>query len=252
MHISKHIRPLLCFVFAAILRVYGNHIGAPMRYAVGYTRVSTREQGDSRNGLEAQAQALREYASLHGYQLLNIREEVASGALDLEGRPQLRKALVQAKKERCTVLVSKLDRLSRDVAFISGLMGQRVPFVVAALGEGVDPFMLHIHAAVAEHERRTIGERTRLALAQLKLKGVRLGNPSSMSRTAAMGRAAQVAQADAFARRMAPVVLPMWEAGLTLVGIATQLNASSVPTARGGLWGATTVANLLGRLGLKT
>lgn len=221
-----------------------------MRYALGYTRVSTQEQGDSRNGLEAQAHALREYADRHGWELLNIREEVASGGLGLDGRPVLQKTLAQAKKERATVLVSKLDRLSRDVAFISSLMGQRVPFVVAALGEGVDPFMLHIHAAVAEQERRAIGERTRLALASLKRRGVVLGNLSSLPTAQARGRAAQGAQADLFAERMRSTVARMRHAGMTIAQIAEELNTTGTATARGGVWGATTVRNLLVRLGL--
>lgn len=219
-----------------------------MQQSIGYLRVSTREQGDSRNGLDAQRQALKDFAQAHGYTLLNIREEVASGALGLEGRPILQKVLAQAKRERCTVLVSKLDRLSRDVAFIAGLMSQRVPFVVAALGPDVDPFMLHIHAAVAEQERRMIGERTRLALAQLKGRGVVLGNLPSLPRAGASGRQVQRAQADAFAMRLQPTVARMQREGMTLKAMAQELNDNGTPTARGGSWGATTVANLLGRL----
>ena len=97
------------------------------------------------------------------------------------------------------MLVAKLDRLSRDVAFISGLMAQRVPFIVAELGADADPFMLHFYAALAEKERRLIGERTRSALAARKAQGARLGNPSNANLAAALGREAQVSQADQFA-----------------------------------------------------
>jgi DNA invertase Pin-like site-specific DNA recombinase len=97
----------------------------------------------------------------------------------LERRPQLKAALEAARKRKCPIVVAKLDRLSRDVAFISGLMAQRVPFVVAELGPDVDPFVLHIYAALAEKERALISQRTRAALAQAKARGVRLGNPPS-------------------------------------------------------------------------
>ena len=97
------------------------------------------------------------------------------------------------------MIVAKLDRLSRDVAFISGLMAQRVPFIVAELGADADPFMLHLYAALAEKERRLISERTRTALAQRKAQGKRLGNPTNVDEAAALGRAAQISEADRFA-----------------------------------------------------
>ena len=89
---------------------------------------------------------------------------------------------LQRPGETCTVLVSKLDRLSRDVAFISGLMAQRVPFIVAELGADADPFMLHLYAALAEKERRLIAERTRAALAAKKAAGAALGDPKTSER----------------------------------------------------------------------
>src|SRR6478609_8423668 len=97
----------------------------------------------------------------------------------LDRRPQLKAALKAAKKARCEVAVAKLDRLSRDVAFISGLMAQRVPFIVVALGRNVDPFTLHIYAALAEQERRMISERTKAGLQAAKARGVVLGNPKA-------------------------------------------------------------------------
>jgi DNA invertase Pin-like site-specific DNA recombinase len=101
--------------------------------------------------------------------------ETGKGFDALERRPQLAAALADAKKLKCAVIVAKLDRLSRDVAFIAGLMAQRVPFIVTELGIDVDPFMLHIYAAVAEKERRMIAERTKLALGAAKARGVKLG-----------------------------------------------------------------------------
>ena len=103
--------------------------------------------------------------------------ESGKGADALELRPQLRRALGEAKLRRCSVVVAKLDRLSRDVAFIAGLMAQKVAFIVADLGPDVDPFILHIYAALAEKERALISQRTREALARAKERGVAIGNP---------------------------------------------------------------------------
>src|SRR3954462_8688735 len=108
-------------------------------------------------------------------------------------------ALATARQQRCPVLVAKLDRLSRDVAFIAGLMAQRVPFIVAELGADADPFMLHLYAALAEKERRQISDRTRAALAARKERGTKLGNPTTTRAAAAAGRQAQVSAADQFA-----------------------------------------------------
>ena len=111
--------------------------------------------------------------------------ETGKGADALDRRPQLAAALATARQAKCPVLVAKLDRLSRDVAFIAGLMAQRVPFIVAELGADADPFMLHLYAALAEKERRQISERTKSALASRKLQGTKLGNPTSAGQAAA-------------------------------------------------------------------
>jgi DNA invertase Pin-like site-specific DNA recombinase len=106
-----------------------------------------------------------------------VEAETGKGSDALDRRPQLAAALAKPKAAKCCVVVSKLDRLSRDVAFVSGLMAQRVPFIVAELGRDADPFMLHLYAALAEKERRLISDRTRAALAAKKAQGARLGNP---------------------------------------------------------------------------
>src|ERR1700741_4193879 len=118
--------------------------------------------------------------------------------LSTDGRSS-RRRLAPALPERCPVLVAKFDRLSRDVAFIAGLMAQRVPFIVAELGAEADPFMLHLYAALAEKERRQISERTRAALASRKERGTKLGNPRNAGEAAAVGRQAQVIAAGEFA-----------------------------------------------------
>jgi DNA invertase Pin-like site-specific DNA recombinase len=141
-----------------------------MKPAVAYYRVSTERQRKSGLGIEAQKNAVGRFAEQEGFELTAAFTEAESGkgADALERRPQLAAALAMARSSKCPIIVAKLDRLSRDVAFISGLMAQRVPFIVAELGADADPFMLHLYAALAEKERRLISERTRTALAQRK------------------------------------------------------------------------------------
>jgi DNA invertase Pin-like site-specific DNA recombinase len=143
------------------------------RRIVTYLRVSTGRQGRSGLGLEAQREAVESFAAREGYEVAHEFVEVESGKGSdaLDKRPQLADALQRARRLRCAILVAKLDRLSRDVHFISGLMSKRVPFVVAELGNDVDPFMLHIYAALAEKERALISARTRAALAAAKARG---------------------------------------------------------------------------------
>src|SRR4051812_3347671 len=147
---------------------------------VGYIRVSTAQQGKSGLGLEAQRAALARFAEAEGLDVVGEFVEVESGkgADALDRRPQLAAALAEARKRKCAVVVAKLDRLSRDVHFISGLMAHKVPFVVAEFGSDADPFMLHLYAALAEKERSLISQRTRDALKAAKVRGVVLGNPN--------------------------------------------------------------------------
>jgi DNA invertase Pin-like site-specific DNA recombinase len=134
--------------------------------------------------------------------------------------------LAAARKARCSIVVSKLDRLSRDVAFVSGLMAQRVPFIVAELGREADPFMLHLCAALAKKERRPISERTRAALEAKKASGAKLGNPTNLCIAGSIGRIAQAQLADEFATNLMPAIRAMRNAGaLTLSEIASALNA---------------------------
>jgi DNA invertase Pin-like site-specific DNA recombinase len=148
--------------------------------AIGYLRVSTAEQGRSGLGLEAQRAAIEQFAAREQMTITEWFSECQSGKRvsdTLAERPQLRAALEASKAAGATVLVSKLDRLSRDVHFISGLMAHKVHFTVTELGRDVDPFMLHLFAALAEKERALISQRTKAALAALKSRGVTLGRP---------------------------------------------------------------------------
>src|ERR1019366_8485797 len=146
---------------------------------ITYIRVSTYQQGRSGLGIEAQREALRYFATTEGFEVLGefVEVETGKGSDALDRRPQLKAALAAAKKLKCHVAVAKLDRLSRDVHFISGLMSHRVPFVVAELGADVDPFVLHLFAALAKKERSLISTRTRQALAAAQARGVTLGSP---------------------------------------------------------------------------
>src|SRR3954451_16246657 len=151
----------------------------PSRTAVAYYRVSTKKQGRSGLGLEAQREAVLRFAAQEGLEIVGEFTEVETGKGSdaLEQRPYLAAAMEQARRINAPVITAKLDRLSRDVHFISGLMKHRVRFVVTELGADADPFMLHLYAALAEKERSMISERTRAALAAAKARGVKLGSP---------------------------------------------------------------------------
>ncbi len=221
-----------------------------LQRAIAYYRVSTQRQGRSGLGIEAQRSRVEEFARAEGFELIAeyVEVETGKGSDALDRRPKLAQALKQARREGCPVIVAKLDRLSRDVAFISGLMASRVPFIVADLGADADPFMLHLYAALAEKERRLISERTRAALAARKQSGARLGNTSSPALAAAKGRQVSLQEADQFARQILPIIRTIQKAGITsLRGIAAALDARGVRTARGGRWQVSNVRNVLAR-----
>jgi DNA invertase Pin-like site-specific DNA recombinase len=220
------------------------------RIAVAYYRVSTERQRRSGLGIEAQKAAVARFAEVEGFALQAefVEAETGKGADALERRPQLAAALAAGRTNKCPVIVAKLDRLSRDVAFIAGLMAQRVPFIVAELGAEADPFMLHLYAALAEKERRLIADRTRQALAARKGQGAKLGNPRNAPEAAALGRLTQRAEADAFAAKILPIIDALRKTGIRgMVSIAEALNSRGVRTMRGGRWHPSTVQNLLRR-----
>ena len=222
------------------------------RAALAYMRVSTADQGNKGNGLAAQRETIRRFADAEGFTILDWVEEIETGkgADALARRPKLAEVLRQARRIKVPVVVSKLDRLSRDVAFISGLMAERVPFVVSDLGPDVDPFVLHLYAALSEKERSMISVRTREALAALKRRGVKLGNPSYRSLCDASRRGAKARQqaADTFACSIRPMVQGYRAQGLTLRAAAEAMNKSGVPTYRGsGAWTATQLSRIMTR-----
>ena len=216
---------------------------------VGYVRVSTAKQGHSGLGIEAQKEALERFAATEGFQILHmfVEVETGKGSDALDRRPQLAAALNEARRQRCYVGVAKLDRLSRDVHFISGLMVHRVPFVVAELGADVDPFILHLFAALAQKERAMISSRTKAALAAAKARGVTLGSPE-LPKARKNAVTTIKALADQHAANVVPIIREIRRAGATsLHQIADALNARGITTPRGGQWYASSVRNVLAR-----
>src|SRR3954469_2533239 len=208
---------------------------------IAYYRVSTVKQGQSGLGLEAQRRAVIAFADAEAFEIVAEFTEIETGKGSdaLDRRPELKAALKAAKKAKCEVAVAKLDRLSRDVVFIASLMAQRVPFIVCALGRNVDPFTLHIYAALAEQERRMISQRTSAGLQAAKERGVKLGNPA----LAASNAAAAAARDEA----LRPVLVDL--RGLSANAIARELNARQIATPRGKSWSAATVIRVQRRLG---
>ena len=208
---------------------------------IAYYRVSTKKQGRSGLGLAAQRSAVAAFAQAECFTVIAEFTEVETGrGCDaLDRRPQLKAALKAAKKAKCEVAVAKLDRLSRDVAFISSLMAQRVPFIVTALGRHVDPFTLHIYAALAEQERRMISQRTKAGLQAAKERGVKLGNEKMIA-----DMQARAAERDSALR---DILRPM--IGLPSRTIAQKLTEMGIEAPRGGAWSYKTVQRVMARLG---
>src|SRR5262249_18505489 len=225
--------------------ILDNRLEAVMtRPIIAYYRVSTVKQGRSGLGLEAQREALSRFGATEGFEIVRefVEIETGKGADALDRRPQLAAALAEARRRRCAVGVAKLDRLSRDVHFISGLMAHRVPFLVAELGSDVDPFILHLFAALAEKERAMISTRTREALSRAKARGVKLGGPKLAQARKAAVKIIKT-NADRHAANVLPIIREIQRAGAkSLRAIAEALNARGVATARGGRWQGMTVS----------
>ncbi|WP_024922006.1 MULTISPECIES: recombinase family protein [unclassified Afipia] len=211
---------------------------------VAYYRVSTDRQGKSGLGLEAQQSSVRGYLNGGTWDLVGEFTEVESGKNN--SRPELARALDACRKHKARLVIAKLDRLSRNLAFIAALMESGVEFV-AVDNPHANKLTVHILAAVAQHEREMISERTRSALQAAKARGKVLGNPR-LREAALTGSAAVKASAERFAANVLPVVKEIQEAGAkTNSAIAAKLNERKVSTARGGRWSHVQVAAILRR-----
>jgi DNA invertase Pin-like site-specific DNA recombinase len=211
---------------------------------VAYFRVSTDRQGKSGLGLEAQREAVMGYLNGGSWSLLAEFMEVESGK-DSD-RPQLAAALAACKKHRAKLVIAKLDRLSRNLAFIATLMDSGVEFV-AVDNPHANKLTVHILAAVAQHEREMIAQRTRDALQAAKARGRRLGNPNLADARQQAGKATKEA-ANQFAANVLHVFHQIQASGVqSLRGVARALSARGIKTARGGVWTPVQVADILRR-----
>ena len=213
-----------------------------MKNYIAYLRVSTSKQGIDGLGIAAQENAIKAYNG----NVIAQYVEVESGKKS--DRPELAKALQHCKLTGSTLIVAKLDRLARNVHFISSLMESGVEFVACDMPYA-NKLTVHILAAVAEDERERISQRTKAALAAAKVKGIKLGNPNLTPEGRGIGTERGIRsikeKAAQDALRVFPTIQALQGRGLSLRGVAAELNAMSVKTPRGNLWTATAVKNVL-------
>lgn len=211
---------------------------------IAYYRVSTPRQGRSGLGLEAQQQAVRVFLHGHGELIIESFTEIESGRKN--DRPQLAAALDACRKNKAALVIAKLDRLARNVHFISGLMESGVEFIAVDMPEA-NRLTIHILAAVAEHERETISQRTKVALQAAKTRGTKLGSPDPKKGAAIRSQALRD-KADRFAASVLPIIQGLQAEGIAShKALAKALNARGILTANKRKWYGTTVRNLLMR-----
>jgi DNA invertase Pin-like site-specific DNA recombinase len=228
-----------------------------MASVIAYTRVSTASQGRSGLGLEAQRAAIARFAAQEGMTIAETFEEVetGSGSDALDRRPKLAAALKLARKSKAPVLVAKLDRLSRDVHFVSGLMTHRVEFIVCDLGRQSDPFVLHLYVALAQKERQMISERTKAGLQAAKARGTKLGMAARSKREvrqiAATGaKANEVAALERVSSIRWAIESALKDGGSLRKG-SELLNDRGIASPGGGSWHAPSLLKAARRLGLR-
>jgi len=208
-----------------------------MTQYVAYYRVSTKRQGQSGLGLEAQQALVAPYADgiIHSF------TEVESGKVD--ARPQLDAALAMCRETGASILIAKIDRLSRDAAFLLTLRKAGVDIVAADM-PNAGTLEFGVRAVVAQHEREEISKRTKDALAAAKARGVKLGCPNPRAGGLASGAARREKQ-QAVANQALPIISALRDAGASLRAIAGKLNDAGIPTALGGKWYAASVSNII-------
>jgi DNA invertase Pin-like site-specific DNA recombinase len=214
-----------------------------MTKAVAYLRVSTDKQGKSGLGLEAQREAVARYVAANGVDLIgeHIEVETGKGANALSKRPELVAALATAKREKAGLIIAKLDRLARNVHFISGLMETGVEFAVADM-PNADRFQLHLFAALAEKEAEVISQRTKAALAAAKDRGTELGKHGKV--LAARNQAEAMDRLEPIAADL----LALKAEGLSVRKMVEALNSRSIPSPAGGKWHPASLHKALARL----
>jgi DNA invertase Pin-like site-specific DNA recombinase len=205
---------------------------------IAYYRVSTEHQGANGNGMAAQRKAVEDYLNGGSWKLVAEYTEVESGKRN--DRPELEKALVACRKHKAKLVIAKLDRLSRNVHFISGLMERKVDFVACDM-PSANAFMINIYAAVAQEERRMISDRTKAGLRAAKERGVMLGGPALPEINSARQK-----EAAARAQAIAPLLAEL--ASLSARAVADELNKRAVATPTGAPWSAKTVIRVRKRL----
>lgn len=217
---------------------------------VAYHRVSTARQGASGLGLEAQQEAVRRYLNGGDWQLVSELVEVETGT-GKKQRPKMAEALRLCRLHNATLIIAKLDRLARNVHFVSGLMEAGVDFVALDMPQA-NRLTIHIMAAMAEHEAEAISVRTKDALAAAKARGAKLGGDrGNFAEVRALGPiASRKVRTDKAAKRAAdvlPAILDIQASGASLRGIAAELTARGIPAPRGGAWAAIQVSRILAR-----
>ena len=212
---------------------------------IAYYRVSTDKQGERGLGIEAQKASVASFIARNGGSIAGeyIEVETGKGANALEQRPQLRASLEAARKLRATLIIAKLDRLARNVHFITGLIETNVDFICVDMPEATKA-MLQMYAVMAEWERDQISSRTKAALAAAKARGVRLGNPQNLVANVAERQQA----AEAFAAKLAGVLEGMKSRGLSQRAMVVELNGLGVRTHHGGTWTLSILQRVLARL----
>lgn len=213
-----------------------------------YLRVSSREQGKSGLGIEAQQVEATNFCNANGFNIVKVFVEVQSAKESLSDRPVLSEALELCRKQGYSLVVSKLDRLSRDVEAVAGLMKSKTKFYVAQLGVDVDNFQLHLFAALAEKERQLISTRTKAALQAKKARGEQLGNFNTLATAQANSAAKRGALADDFAAKYGKQIMELSAGGMTPTAIARHLNGFNVKTIKGGNWTCETVKRVIKRI----
>jgi len=219
---------------------------------IAYYRVSTKKQGESGLGLEAQKNTINQFLASSPYELVSEYVEIESGRKTDKRRPQLRAALEQCEREGATLMIAKLDRLTRNVGFLTTLLDRQVPIMALDMPNLQDPamsrFILQLMANVAELERAQISDRTKKALAARKARGMSLGSPTPANGAQA-GGLVTADQANEFASQVYPVIQELKKFGCaTLAKIAQGLSARGIATATGKkAWSISAVRNVVNR-----